>query len=169
MKLKYSCLEMSYMKLVSQNYSGLSIVIMSAVAFAILLSVSLDYAEITHSLCDAPLCSVYNHVPAQAYIGFGALIISAFIGIYITFRQHKVEKTQTLSKAKMNKMVSGLQADDKKVFDEIARNDGSVFQNDLISSTGFSKVKVSRILDRLETKGIVERRRRGMSNIVVLR
>jgi uncharacterized membrane protein len=28
---------------------------------------------------------------------------------------------------------------------------------------------VSRILDRLETKGVVERRRRGMANMVVLK
>ncbi|RLE76927.1 MAG: transcriptional regulator, partial [Thermoprotei archaeon] len=35
--------------------------------------------------------------------------------------------------------------------------------------TGFSKAKVSRILDKLEAMGLVERKRRGMSNIVLLR
>jgi uncharacterized membrane protein len=32
-----------------------------------------------------------------------------------------------------------------------------------------TKVKVSRILDSLETKNLLERRRRGMSNVVVLK
>ena len=62
-----------------------------------------------------------------------------------------------------------MQSDEKKVFDVLIKGDGSVFQNDLTKSTSYSKVKVSRILDRLETKGLIERRRRGMSNIVVLK
>ena len=35
--------------------------------------------------------------------------------------------------------------------------------------TGISKVGISRILDRLENQGFIERKRRGMNNIVVLK
>ena len=57
----------------------------------------------------------------------------------------------------------------KKIYDILVKADGSAFQSDLIKETGFSKVKVSRILDKLETKKILERRRRGLANIVVLK
>jgi uncharacterized membrane protein len=157
------------MKLVSQNYLGLSVIATSAAAFIILLTVSLDYAKITHSLCDAPYCTLYNHIPVQAYAGFGLLIVSSGIGSYLAFMPPKLEKTHAASKAKLNKLTTSLHGDEKKIFDQLAKNDGTVFQNDLTSSTGFSKVKISRILDRLEAKGLVERRRRGMGNMVVLR
>ena len=39
---------------------------------------------------------------------------------------------------------------------------------DLIEKTGFGKAKMTRIIDRLEGKGFVERKRRGMTNVVVL-
>ena len=44
-----------------------------------------------------------------------------------------------------------------------------MFQADLVDKCGFGKVKVTRILDGLENKGLVERKRRGMSNIVILK
>jgi uncharacterized membrane protein len=56
-----------------------------------------------------------------------------------------------------------------QVYKIIADENGMVFQNKIIEKTGFTKVKVSRILDTLEHKGLLERRRRGMSNVVVLR
>ena len=157
------------MKLVSRNYLGISIIGISLITFLVLLSVSLSYARITHDACGAPGCTVANHIPVQSYVGFGLLIASAGVGSYLTLLPQKTEKIQPVSKAKLNKIVEGLQDEEKKVFGELTKNDGSVFQNDLIDSTGYSKVKVSRILDRLETKGIVERRRRGMANIVILK
>ena len=44
-----------------------------------------------------------------------------------------------------------------------------VFQSDIVEKTGFPKVKVTRLLDRMEHRGLVERRRRGMSNIVLIK
>ena len=45
----------------------------------------------------------------------------------------------------------------------------TVFQADLIEQTEFGKAKMTRILDRLEGKGYIERKRRGMTNVVVLK
>src|SRR3989338_5578632 len=47
--------------------------------------------------------------------------------------------------------------------------DGSIYQSELIRESGLSKVKVTRILDRMEGKHALTRQRRGMTNIVVLR
>lgn len=157
------------MKLVSWNYLGISIIGISIITFSILLSVSLSYAHIKHVECGSPTCTVANHIPVQSYAGFGLLITSAGLGSYLTFQPQKIEKMSPLSKSKLSKLVEGLQGEERKVFGELTKNDGSVFQNDLIGSTGYSKVKVSRILDKLETKGIVERRRRGMANLVLLK
>ncbi len=157
------------MKLVSTNYLGISIVGISIIVFVILLTVSLSYARIGHALCGSPTCNLTNHIPVQSYAGFGLLLVATGAGGYLMLQRPKPEKVQPVSKAKLNKIISRLPEEERKVFDELNKSDGSAFQNDLIGTTGFSKVKVSRILDRLETKGLAERRRRGMSNIVLLK
>jgi len=57
---------------------------------------------------------------------------------------------------------------EKQVLDLVIENK-AVFQADLIEKTGFGKAKMTRIIDRLEGQGIVERKRRGMTNVVVLK
>ena len=42
-------------------------------------------------------------------------------------------------------------------------------QGDLVVQSGLSKATVSRTLDLLESKGLVEKRRRGMGNVVLLK
>ncbi|PIN91750.1 hypothetical protein COU61_01900 [Candidatus Pacearchaeota archaeon CG10_big_fil_rev_8_21_14_0_10_35_13] len=55
------------------------------------------------------------------------------------------------------------------ICDEAIEGDGTLFQSDLVDKSGFDKVKVTRILDKLEGKGFIERKRRGMSNVVILK
>ncbi len=49
------------------------------------------------------------------------------------------------------------------------KSDGIITQSELVEKTGLSKASVSRALDLLESKGLVERRRRGMGNVVLLK
>jgi len=44
-----------------------------------------------------------------------------------------------------------------------------VEESDLVEKSGLSKVRITRILDKLEARGVLERRRRGMTNAVVLK
>ena len=165
------------MRQILTNYTNMLIVGLSAINFVILLSVSLGYASIIHSLCASPYCTIFTHIPTESYIGLGLLSALFVLGIHFSFnlkseKQEKVPET-TLQKNKIikNKTIipTGLRTEEKIIFEEIVNNDGSVFQSKLVDATGFSKVKVSRILDKLEVRDLVERRRRGMSNIVVLK
>ena len=64
--------------------------------------------------------------------------------------------------------MSTLNKEEKQIFNLVAENK-AVFQADLIEKTGISKVRMSRIIDRLEGNGLVERKRRGLTNVVVLK
>jgi uncharacterized membrane protein len=46
---------------------------------------------------------------------------------------------------------------------------GTAFQSEVVEKTGWSKVKVTRTLDKLESRRLLERRRRGLTNIIVLK
>ena len=59
--------------------------------------------------------------------------------------------------------------DEKRIISLIIDEGGTIFQSQLVDRSGYSKSKVSLILDRLEAKKILERKRRGMSNAIVLK
>ncbi|WP_254837972.1 helix-turn-helix transcriptional regulator [Natronomonas marina] len=57
---------------------------------------------------------------------------------------------------------------EREVYEIILDADGVIAQSDIVDATDSSKATVSRTLDSLETKELVERKRRGMGNIVML-
>lgn len=67
------------------------------------------------------------------------------------------------------KVLPTLKDDEAKVFKAVLNSDGIIAQSELSGITNVSKSNVSRALDMLESRGYVERRRRGMGNIIVLK
>ena len=79
-----------------------------------------------------------------------------------------------LSKKKVSKKVEydipeNLDSEEKKIIELVKEAEGSIFQSELVEKSEFSKVKVTRILDKLEGRKIIERKRRGMTNVVILK
>ncbi|MHC1586489.1 MAG: helix-turn-helix transcriptional regulator [Candidatus Hecatellaceae archaeon] len=72
-------------------------------------------------------------------------------------------------KERWKEIVKTLKEDEQKIYKAIIEADGIIEQSELPEKTGLSKASVSRALDLLESKGLVERRRRGMRNIVLLK
>lgn len=61
-----------------------------------------------------------------------------------------------------------LKNDEQRVYKAII-DEGIINQSELVERTGLSKSNVSRALYGLESRGLVERRRRGMGNVVLLK
>ena len=61
-----------------------------------------------------------------------------------------------------------LDGDKRRIFDEIVEAKGEILQSDLHAVTGFSKAKITRILDYLELKGLIVRKSYGMTNKVII-
>jgi uncharacterized membrane protein len=55
------------------------------------------------------------------------------------------------------------------VYETVLDADGVLPQADIVDRTDISKASVSRALDSLEARDLLERKRRGMGNVVVLR
>jgi len=70
--------------------------------------------------------------------------------------------------ASYERILPTLKDDEQKVFKAVLDSDGIIAQSELSEITGVSKSNVSRALDLLESRGYVERRRRGMGNVIVL-
>ncbi|PVX24975.1 MAG: hypothetical protein CW691_05975 [Candidatus Bathyarchaeum sp.] len=61
-----------------------------------------------------------------------------------------------------------LDGDKRQIFNEIVDANGELLQSDLHAHTGFSKAKITRILDYLELKGLIVRKSFGMTNKIVI-
>ena len=121
-----------------------------------------------------PSCPMYNTISVQTYISLAIAALVLIIGLFFIFS--KEEKEIVVKKVREKVEVrhkpvdySKLDKEERLLVKLIEENDGSIFQADLVEKSGFSKVKVTRILDRLEGGQIIERKRRGMTNIVLLK
>jgi len=58
--------------------------------------------------------------------------------------------------------------DEQRLYELVIDQGGTAHQSYLISESGFSKSKVSLLLADMEARGLLEKRRKGMSNVVLL-
>jgi len=59
-----------------------------------------------------------------------------------------------------------LKADERRIYGIISSAGGQIFQSKIVTQSGFSKAKVTRLLDKLEERGLIVRERNGLSNRV---
>ena len=117
------------------------------------------------------ICPAHNALKQEVYLSIAIVGVLALVGIILIFSKpyEKIIIKRIKENNKLNKInINSLRAEDKQVFNLIKENK-AIFQADIIDKTGFGKAKVTRIIDRLEGNGFVERKRRGMTNIVVLK
>ncbi|MEM3642491.1 MAG: MarR family transcriptional regulator [Thermoplasmatales archaeon] len=62
-----------------------------------------------------------------------------------------------------------LDKEEKELIEMLVKAGGSMLQRDIARSGDYSKAKVTRILNRLESKGLIVRLRHGSTNKVVLK
>mgnify|MGYP001569771165 CR=1 FL=1 len=118
-------------------------------------------------------CPMYDTIDQQTYLALGIigiLIIVALMLIFSKPQERVIVKTKTIEKKLQKKIMNTdeLKKEEKHILGLIQASK-TIFQADLIEKTGFGKAKMTRTIDRLEGKGLVERKRRGMTNIVVLK
>lgn len=158
----------------AQDFGKILMVLSVALLVVIVYSASKTVAlnQQLHKGCDLPenICPYSTSIPIEHAVAF--VIGLGIFGIgYKLKSMPKIREppASTLSQAKAKKLAVTLPEDEKKIYNIVIGSNGFIFQNDLIEKSGLNKVSMTRVLDKLEAKGLVERRRRGMSNVVVLK
>lgn len=153
---------------------GFIIIGFSVLLLALLFFIKLDMDQTAELLCeDVHPTDGTGQCIAHSGIGTWLIAIAAGVaflflvaGLYIVFLPYlKKEEKQEFKEVDVSK----LDEDEKKIYTILKNSTGSVYQTDIIKETGYSKVKVTRILDKMEVGQIIERKRRGMTNIIVLK
>ena len=119
------------------------------------------------SSCSLESCKANGeHNDHEKIISALELLVAFLGGIGFYLSLTKAEKIIEQKEYNLTK----LNSEEKKVFYFIKENkDKVVYQSNIVGHFNFPKSKVSRILDRLEQTGIIERKRRGMTNIILLK
>ncbi len=160
-------------------------IIIIGIAFLIgfiIFSFNKALTDIVNTACShGPNCPMWGTIEFQTKISIGIMFFVIIIGLYLIFfgKEEKVItkikkikpqiEPQKITKENYQKILNKLNNDEKLIFDKIIESEGAIFQSDLVDKTKFSKVKVTRILDRLEGIGLIERKRRRMTNVVILK
>lgn len=63
-------------------------------------------------------------------------------------------------------LLRALEGDERKAFELIVNRGGRILQNELVNSLDFSKAKVSRVLMNLERRGIITKKKYGLTNCI---
>jgi hypothetical protein len=121
--------------------------------------------------CTPEGCLYHNSFNSLIYLSYGIVGLLFMVGLILIFSKPQKEIVVKKIKERIKKKkidTSDLKPEEKQVFNLVKENK-AIFQSDLIEKTGFGKAKMTRIIDRLEGKDFVERKRRGMTNVVVMK
>jgi len=129
---------------------------------------------VTVSCSHGSACPMWTTLAWQTNISIGIMIFVSLVGLYLIFfgnekRTHHQKKKPEIKKEDYQEMLKELSEEEKQVLEKIIDEQGTIFQSKLVEETGFTKVKVTRLLDRLEGQDLIERKRRGMTNVVILK
>ncbi|NIO44366.1 MAG: hypothetical protein GTN36_02320 [Candidatus Aenigmarchaeota archaeon] len=161
---------------------GILIIVIGVLIGYIIYSFNQAMVDIVNTACSHGFsCPMWGTIEFQTNVSIGIMIFIISIGLYLIFfgKEEKiVTKIKTIksqvepkkfTKKSYQKVMSNLNKDEKFILEKIIEAEGTIFQSDLVDKTKFTKVKVSRILDRLEGKRLIEKRRRGMANVIILK
>lgn len=146
----------------------IGIAVVMAIIVLLFNSVLKDAIGLTCS--HGPTCEMYTNVNIQTWISLSIVAVILIIGFVIMYTKPKeriiIKKIQE-KKKKLN--LKGLDKKEKELVEILQKENGAMFQKTLMEKLEIGKVGMTRLLDKLEAKQIIERKRRGMNNIVVLR
>lgn len=143
---------------------GYMVIAFCAAILLIIISYDMTLYNIVNTSCShGSACPMYATLKLQRIISFTLLTVVFLIGIYFIFSKN----IKNLLKEKTRDI--NLTDEERSIVSLLKSNDNSLYQSDLIKQTEKSKVQITRILDRLEAKKVIDRKRRGMTNIIILK
>jgi len=161
------------------RHLGISIIIVSIIVIGMLFYfnsiLNKQNLEICSESCgtqEGASCSIEScpfnaeHNNSEGFIFIMGLLVAFLggIGFYLTLT--KAEKLIEQKEYDLTK----LNSEEKEIFLFIKENkDKGVYQSNIVEKFNIPKSKVSRILDKMERLEIIEKKRRGMTNIILLK
>jgi uncharacterized membrane protein len=150
---------------------GFLIVGISIFIGMIVLIFNMGLKSIVADTCThGPTCVMHDTISVQTNLSLAIAALVLAIGLFLVFSKEseRIVVKKVVEKKKKISLV-GLDVSEKEAVKILRREGGAFFQSSLMEELGVGKVKMTRMMDKLEAKQIIERKRRGMNNIIVLK
>lgn len=143
-----------------KNLNPLLIVIILITLFVFIISFTAFYTK--ENFSSACGCKLPIWVIIISISSFG-MFTGSLIYYFLSFNLIK-EKQNT--KISINKILNFLEENEKRILKLIFKNNGKITQSSITKELNLDKVKVSRIINTLEKKEILKRKKQGMTNLI---
>jgi len=158
------------------RYNGRSVVVVAI--SAIYSVVSLTTATSVVIIIEI----IGQRLPVEGEISYAIVVVSSVIILYFSasrllhvyrYFSADISSAQHIGENKHIKIPESgvdLLLNEKEliIMDALQKSNGRILQNSLISKTGMSAPTISRTLISLENKGLIERKRHGMTNGILM-
>ncbi len=159
---------------------GLAIVAVSIIVLGLLIFLKLQNDQQTLSMCQSACasgdetgsCTIdscpYHQQNNNSWILIITSILMAFLagmGFYIAFVKQDGKKV--IEEKEYD--ISSLNEEEKKVFQFIKEHKEGAYQSTISKEFNLSKVQVTRLMDKFESMELILRKRRGLTNIILLK
>lgn len=149
---------------------GFLIVGISVLIVVIILIFNAGLKSVVDATCDhGTSCEMYDTISLQTNLSLAIAGLVFVIGLFLIFAKEGERVVVKRVRARAKRVdLRGLDVSERKVVSILKREGGAFFQKSLMEELEVGKVKMTRMMDKLEAKGLIERKRRGMNNIIVL-
>lgn len=114
-------------------------------------------------------CAMSDTVSVQTLISLCIAALIIIIGVFLILTKPKEKIIVKKIREKKKKIdMGGLNKKEKETIELLQKENKVMFQSELMEKLEIGKVGMTRLLDKLEAKQLIERKRRGMNNVVVL-
>lgn len=150
---------------------GVAVLLVSVLMAYLIVSYVNTLVQLNQESCTCgDFCGMTEYeTPIVIYAAIVGVSTIFFIGVTLILKGGSLGEQKDNRKSLWQNNLDKLEKDEKELYKLIMNEQGTVFQGDLVEKSGLSKVKVSRMLDKLEARRLLERKRRGLTNIVVLK
>jgi len=97
------------------------------------------------------------------------LISSIFLTASAAYLLVPIPLSESEKRKIRDEVCKRLSGEAKGIYSILMESKGVMFQSELVERSGLPKASVSLILSRLEAEGLIEKKRHGMSNLIVLK
>ena len=172
------------------KHVGILVIVISTIFLFLVFSFNNALTSIVNETCvHGNSCPMQTTLTTQMMLSYGLIAILIVLGIVIAYfikdsdplstqkvkevvkeavKEHNGESKEKSSEER-DELINSLEGEEKECMHLLLTHEGSMYQSDITKELKLTKVKITRLLDKLEGKGLVERKRRGMTNIVVLK
>lgn len=159
-----------------EKHLGILLIGISIALFLTSLSYTTELRKIQSDQCQEACgaemggeCPHSDGYPLQTYIAFTITLIIGVVGGYLVFKSRKFEEKVSEREKEVQETMDDLEEDQRKIYKLIMDSEGAIYQSEIVEETDFSKAKVSRLLNKMEGKGVITRRKKGRTNLVILK